>query len=219
METQNNNNLQEENEELNEIKKEKNALRFVIYIGCFLLIVAFIPKIFIDLNIFDLNSIWIQWEFLSVVWSLSFVIYYGIIYTSTGNFKNDKLVFLFIVMLFLISVATLIFLLLHRVLSHLVLGGSLSLVFCILDYFVSEKHQDPYEKKVHKISFLLADVPFVVCNTVLFLWLWLFQPSEWEIFAGGVIAAHLIVGNLIFIIIQSGQIRKIWKPDKISNGV
>ena len=192
---------------------ELKTLKWIKCFGLFLLIIAFIPSLLLSTRI--CQNIWEVWEFLSILWSLSFVIYYWEEYTSMGDFKNDRIVITFVVLSRLIPIAALILLLLHKVLWHLLLAVSLSFLYFFLDYFVSKNHSDENEKRIYKASFFLADVPTVLTNVLILVWLFVFAiPNEWEIFAGGVIAAQLITCNLIFIVTQSGILRDIWKPAK-----
>jgi len=186
--------------------KSNKALNIITGIGGVFLIMGFIPSIF-----FFEHSIWETWEILSLAWSLTFVIYYVSVYQSVGDFKSDKIILLYIFLFGLIPVGAIFLLINHLVLAHLITAAMMSVGFLFLDWYIWRKQKsDSNESKLYWISFILADVPFVICNLIIATWLWNFGiPVEWEIFASGVIAANLLVGNIIFICIQSGAIKKI----------
>ncbi|MGC4038382.1 MAG: hypothetical protein QM764_20630 [Chitinophagaceae bacterium] len=202
------------------------GLIIISFIGVIILAGAFLlSKQLTDPNGFlqahHCKTIWDVWELAALTWSACFVWYYWNELNEIGSSKKTKYVVTLIVMSVFLPVSG-IFFTLGIIWKHdhwyaLMCGCALSFVYYTLDYILSHIHKDEIERKNYLESFWLADVPIVITNIVLFVWLIVGEkPEEWETFAGGIIAAQLITCNLIFVITQSKIIRNIWNARKTS---
>lgn len=216
-------------------KLDTIVLSIIILIGFILFACCFFPETFVKHQIsfgigdksfsFEIKERWEIWEVAALIWSFFFAGYYVYQYESTGKGGFDKTFFIvFVAICFLQPLVAIIILLGtfgHHPLWHITLAVFLSVVYLLLDGLLARIHpKNSIERKNYRESFLLADVPTVSTNLVLFFWLKQNTGhSGWEIFACGGIAFQLVTCNCIFIFTQFNYLREKIKSsvDKFSS--
>jgi hypothetical protein len=162
---------------------------------------------------------WELWEFGAIFWSFMFCFYYFLDVKLPGSKIMHRCTMLALTLSFWVPCVILFLLIVvpQYTLARLIVTWFLSAVYLTIDFASAIFHRDRTEQTRYWESVLAADAPTVFGNTVLLAWLWKIRGSseveDWDRFVSGAVAFQIITCNSIFVVIQSGILEWVHRPN------